>query len=124
MSLETQTTTRLRGLLESLGGKVTFAESRAELLDKIAARQREMMPAPKEQLPTIHLPTTDEEGEWRELVQDALAPLVSRGLRLTFPTNTTWHLAYFEREDSGNASCDMTTMIRCAKALMNHGSKA
>jgi len=122
MSLETQTTTRLRGLLDSLGGKVTFAESRAELLEKIAARQREMMPVSKPQLPEQPFIPTDEDievEEWREAVQVALEPYVARGLRFTYPTGDTWHMAYFEREDSGNVSCEIMSMIRCARALMN-----
>lgn len=113
MSLKAKKIHELRAIAQGMGIKFNFGMTKEAMIQAIELKQVTL--APKEKIPD---PVRVIEGTLQGSIRSTLKEYIDRGLRLDFPTDTTWRLQRGIKEDSGHISAPLAVVIAAAKGVM------
>jgi hypothetical protein len=116
--------TELRGMAQAFGIEGIFSMDKLHLIQAIEAKQLDMMPKPKVDIPK---PAYDPRImskiparlATKDYVMELMQPYIARGLKFTFVEPEEWHMKIGVREDSGTMRTRPEIIRKCADRLMN-----
>ena len=117
MSLEKKSLTELRGIAQSIGITPDFAVGKDQLLQQIRGHVGDQIKEPVKPI-EVNITNIPDKGVTQAQVDEALQGFKELGLIVTFPTHTTWKMTCNKKEDNGNMSCGIWTIVQCARAVV------
>ena len=110
-------------MAQAMEAPFTWADNKAKLLDAIRSTMackavRPVAMIDPQDTSESSPVATAEEVRAQAAIVEALEEWRGRGLRVTFPSRNTWHMAHGKREDSGHTSLPLLDVVRCAKEIM------
>lgn len=117
MTLKAKSLTELRGIAQAMGMNPSWDAGKQKLLDQINDHVAAKINLPDKPI-QIEINTTDAPTRDKTEIENALKDFEPLGLRLTFPSTSTWEIYCNGRRDSGSMSIPLWSIIQCAKELV------
>jgi len=121
VTLRDQSLTSLRGIAQNFGVADVFKLDKLHLVQEIELKQAALQPKPEIVIPRPEydarlMTKTPARTSDRAIIEELLAPYVSRGLRLEFD-NESWFMHLGKKNDSGTLRAPARVILRCAERL-------
>lgn len=122
-TLDEKSLTELRAIAQGCGAQFDFSTSKPHLLQAIRQRSIDIIPKPIEEKPVIENPDLlrnlpPAKNLKPDAVIDMLKPYITKGLRLSFPTQLTWKMEAGKKVDTGTLRMPLRILVRCAEQVM------
>lgn len=119
MNLINKSIHKLRAIAQAYGVKNILSMDDKQLMQAISLKQNADIPADSKPIVTFEVSAeTWTNFANKRLIRDIFQPYVDRGLRLSFPDKDTWHISCRGKEDTGNMTMPVWSIVACAERLM------
>lgn len=122
--LRDKSLTELRSIAQGYSVENIFQLDKLQLLQAIEGKQKDMIPAPRIEIPQPQydprlMTKTPARKTDKAMIEEVLAPYIARGLKLTFPEPETWAISYDKRNDTGTVRMPARIVMKCADRVLS-----